>query len=507
MNWKDFGARNQRLNPLWSLGAGMHLGDLNPYKEMLALSILLQVYYLELESNEQRSKEDIIRLAWSSLDRFQIEQFGTIESVERLVDGLLWSGTGNDFESLYYDDQTQSIETQKFKYFTVDEDATRSSWENSGKTIFRLSEYGLELIFMSHEIIEEFQISIKLLEIQMHIKHGRVTRALQDVNELIARVRKMIQHQKEYRNAIRRNPKHMFSEIGNRRQRRMQEVQLQFDEERKHFDNIHRSMQRLSNEEKDLIDFNELRRLMERVELSRRVHDELAEVVLNIFEQETNLRLNYVDLLWSSTGINFREDIWEQWIKQQGLPEANDMEKVISGIFTPKLDFMYPLEWAIEEHDIELLHNLQDLKEEDNDQLQLRDIYAPRLTPWEDILELWVPIIQTLCKFGEYTFSASNFNERQRYLWSHTPEAVDFWLQFYNTDITVNDARQKNMKTNESDECLTLLNRVLEYDESLHSLRNKIISTTIQNSNHKQMIRWSGFAIMPFTMKLMESRG
>lgn len=213
MNWSDFGERNKRLNPLWNLGAGMNLGEIQPYKEMVSLSILLQVYYLELESNERRSKEDIIALAWTALERFNIANLGTTESVERLVDGLLWSGNGGDFESYYYDDTARQMSVQKYKYFMVDEDATRSSWEESGRTIYRLSEYAMELIFMSHEIIEEFQISIKLLEIQMHIKHGRVTRALQDVNELISRVRKMTHEQQEYRNALRRNPKHIFSEF------------------------------------------------------------------------------------------------------------------------------------------------------------------------------------------------------------------------------------------------------------------------------------------------------
>ncbi|MEK4481683.1 hypothetical protein MKZ23_19750 [Paenibacillus sp. FSL R5-0876] len=62
MKWSDFGERNKRLNPLWNLGAGMNLGEIQPYKEMVSLSVLLQVYYLELESNERRSKEDIIEL-------------------------------------------------------------------------------------------------------------------------------------------------------------------------------------------------------------------------------------------------------------------------------------------------------------------------------------------------------------------------------------------------------------------------------------------------------------
>jgi len=95
MNWSDFGERNKRLNPLWNLGAGMNLGEIQPYKEMVSLSILLQVYYLELESNERRSKEDIITLAWTALERFNIANLGTTESVGRLVEGLLWSGTSN----------------------------------------------------------------------------------------------------------------------------------------------------------------------------------------------------------------------------------------------------------------------------------------------------------------------------------------------------------------------------------------------------------------------------
>lgn len=477
----------------------MNLGELQPYKEMIALSVLLQVYYLELESSERRAREDIVELAWSSLERFNIVRLGTAESVERLVDGLLWSGSGGDFEAYYYDDSSRQMAVQKYKYFTVDEDATRTSWEESGKTVYRLSEYAMELIFMSHEIIEEFQISIKLLEIQMHIKHGRVTRALQDVGELISRVRKMIQQQQEYRNALRRNPKHMFSEYGVLRHQRLEDIHQQFDEERKHFDNIHRSLARLANDEKDIIDFNELRQLSERVELSRRVHDELAEVVLSIFEAETNLRLNFPELFWGAAGFNFRTNVWEEWVKTEGLPEADSLERLVSGLFTPSQDFIYPLAWAWEEQDVgflpeDVIDEPDEAGEEDSTP------YTPKSIPWPRVTELWLPVFTGLAANGVFTFSAEVFTEEEQRMWSHTPDAVDLWVQFFHTEITVLD-QGEDSQSGAADECQKLIQKLLAARPELEVLRGKVLRTTIQVSGS---VIWPGLEMSPYTITIVE---
>ncbi|MFF2907948.1 hypothetical protein [Paenibacillus sp. NPDC057934] len=500
MNWSDFGERNKRLNPLWNLGAGMNLGEIHPYKEMLALSVLLQVYYLELESNERRSKEDIIALVWTALERFNIAPLGTTESVERLVDGLLWSGNGGDFESWYYDDATRQMTLQKYKYFAVDEDATRSSWEENGKTIYRLSEYAMELIFMSHEIIEEFQISIKLLEIQMHIKHGRVTRALQDVNELISRVRKMTQQQQEYRNALRRNPKHIFSEYGVSRHQRLEEIHHQFDEERRHFDNIHRSLARLANDEKDVIDFNEIRLLSERVELSRRVHDELAEMVLNILEVETNLRLNFPELFWGAAGFNFRTHVWEEWVKEEGLPSGDSLDLLIGGLFAPNQDFVYPLPWAWEEQDVGFMPELMsdELEEEMED---LSPPYVAKSIPWAEVVELWIPVFHTLAEQGTFTFTAEAFTAEEQRKWAAIPHAVDLWIQFFQTEITVQE--QGVNSGSGSDECQQLIARLLTGNPHLEVLRGKKLRTSIAVEG-AQRVSWPGLDISPYTITIVE---
>lgn len=478
----------------------MNLGELQPYKEMIALSVLLQVYYLELESNEQRAREDLVDLAWSSLERFGIAKSGSPESVERLIDGLLWSGSGGDFEAHYYDDHTRQIGVQKYKYFTVDEDATRISWEENGTTIYRLSEYAMELIFMSHEIIDEFQVSIKLLEIQMHIKHGRVTRAMQDVNELISRVRKMTQQQQEYRNALRRNPKHIFSEYGAQRHERLEEIHQQFDEERKHFDNIHRSLARLANDEKDVIDFNELRQLSERVELSRQVHDELAEVVLSIFEAETNLRLNFPELFWGAAGFNFRTHVWEEWVKPEGLRDGDSLEMLISGLFSPSQDFIYPLAWAWEEQEVGFLpEDTQDVPEEAREEEDIH--YVPRGIPWTEVCELWLPVIAGVAAHGSFTFTAEAFTEQEQRRWADCPDAVDLWVQFFHTVITVEEQEAEDHGV--ADECQKLLQRLMLDHPELEVLRGTRLRTTI-SAQQQSSIRIPGLEISPYTINIVE---
>ncbi|UQZ36634.1 hypothetical protein C2I18_25725 [Paenibacillus sp. PK3_47] len=479
----------------------MNLGELQPYKEMIALSVLLQVYYLELESNERRAREDLVELTWISLERFNIAKFGTAESVERMVDGLLWSGNGGDFEAFYYDDAARQMAVQKYKYFTVDEDATRSSWEETGKTVYRLSEYAMELIFMSHEIIDEFQISIKLLEIQMHIKHGRVTRAMQDVNELISRVRKMIQQQQEYRNALRRNPKHMFSEYGTARHERLEEIHQQFAEERKHFDNIHRSLARLANDEKDVIDFNELRQLSERVELSRRVHDELAGVVLSIFETETNLRLNYPELFWGAAGFNFRTNVWEEWVKAEGLPDGDSLETLVSGLFTPNQDFIYPLAWAWEEQDVGFLPE-EYLDEPEEAMGEEPAVYIPKSIPWPEVKSLWYPVFAELAVQGTFTFAAESFSEEEQKRWAETPDAVDLWIQFFHADIIVQEHAAD--ADSGADEPQKLIRQLMADYPGLESLRGKRLRTSIRKIPTVS-VSWPGLEMSPYTITIVEN--
>lgn len=61
---------------------------------MLALSVLLEIFYREIENNLDRKKQDIVGITKSCITDLKIDIEADIqeELIQRFVDGLLWSG-------------------------------------------------------------------------------------------------------------------------------------------------------------------------------------------------------------------------------------------------------------------------------------------------------------------------------------------------------------------------------------------------------------------------------
>lgn len=82
-------------------------------------------------------------------------------------------------------------------------------------------------------------------------------------------------------------------------------------------------------------------------------------------------------------------------MKAEGLPSGDSLETLISGLFTPSQDFIYPLAWAWEEQDVGFLPEeyLDEPDEEGEEQLAA---YTPKSIPWTEVAELWKPIFTEL---------------------------------------------------------------------------------------------------------------
>jgi hypothetical protein len=66
--WQGFGERTKGLNPIWHLKSGMQLSVLTDYAQMLALSVLLEVFYREIKNNPDRKKQDLLGITKGCLD-------------------------------------------------------------------------------------------------------------------------------------------------------------------------------------------------------------------------------------------------------------------------------------------------------------------------------------------------------------------------------------------------------------------------------------------------------
>jgi len=94
------------------------------------------------------------------------------------------------------------------------------------------------------------------------------------------------------------------------------------------------------------------------------------------------------------------------------------------------------------------------------------------------------------------------FTEAERRRWAETPDAVDLWLQFCNTEVVA----MSHENINEiSDECQLLIYHVMKCDPRLKVLQNRRIRTTM-HTEQKRMIRWPGITMSPFRMTLEERR-
>ncbi|MFI8713239.1 hypothetical protein [Brevibacillus brevis] len=495
--WTDFAERNKRLNPLWKLGDGMALGELHSYRQPVCLGLLLQVFYRELESSDQRTQEDLVELAWDVLRDMGLEDEADQAIVERLVDGLLSSHNGGSFEGIYYDEEKQVIASHRFKYFRVDDEASHRMWEHNQKAVYKLSDQALELIFISHEIMKQFNVSIKLMEIEFHLKHGRLNRAIHDLQDLVGRVRRLIQQEKDYEKAMRRNPSSIFSQD---RGSQLESIQRQFAEERKQIDGLLATLHRFEEEGQFQSEPEDFLRLYQNIDLTSRVHDELAQRVIRNIEMETNFRLNYPELFWKASHVTFRETIWEEWVMEKGIPDPDMFSWLVEGVFSPKQEFHFPFPWAwIEQETKEVL--TEEVLIEEDEEVHLEP-YHPRQVPWDEMVELWAPIFLTLATHREFHLRDAVFDESTIAKWIDLPEAVDIWMQFLHTRVRI----EATIPNGVSDECIHLLSLAMKKYPELRVLQGKTIWGSI-DTTEKMMIRWGNVMMSPFCLLILEEGG
>lgn len=182
--WNGFGERVKRLNPIWNLSTGMQLLELKEYSQILGLSVLLEVFYRELQNNPDRKKSDLIMITEECIQDLGLSDEISPELIVRFVDGLLWSGQADlqqPYKAKWFDEKSQTLKEHRFRYLV--EDRQSSQWERGGKTVYQCSDEAKELIFMSREILQELEITIDQLYIEHLIKNGHFQQAMSGLEE------------------------------------------------------------------------------------------------------------------------------------------------------------------------------------------------------------------------------------------------------------------------------------------------------------------------------------
>ncbi len=490
--WEGFGERIKRLNPLWTLGKGMDLGELNEYAQMLALLVLLEVFYRELDNNQRRTRLDLVEAGHTIIQEMNLDFEVDEGQIERLIDGVLWyqdPEMQRSFKVNWFNEQSLSREEHSFRY--LKEDRHYSEWSKGGKTVYQLTDESLEIIFMSREWLQELEVSIDQMYIQQQMKRGNFRKALRGLDDLLVRVKRLIQQEQEYQEDIRRNPKMIFQQGIKLRSKREAEIKKQFEEEKQRFDELIHTLQRLGTTPSE-----EHRQLHEKIENTRQVHDRFAQIVLQNMSLEIELRYKYPHLFWKHSNVTFRQTIWEDQIEKQGMVHPDAMSFVLQSLFSPQPPFIFPLEWVWDVQ--ETMYEAFEDELEEEEQHEEEDAYEIRMVNWEDITALWLPIFRQLIEQGSFALSQLRHpSEEQQKAWLAQKEAIDLFLMFYGNVLTIPDL---NTTEKPSDERVVLLQHLLQRDERIQQLQGKQVIVSIEPG--QSMIRWKGVIITPFVIEI-----
>lgn len=499
-SWEGFAQRMQRLNPLFELGRGMEVGELKPYLQSILMQVLLTIFYKELNDDDERRKSDIRFMVEDTIK--QMKLLADEKQVDRITSGLLYQGKeeySKPFETLYYDEIKQSWETQTFRYVTMDESYT--NLEMGGSIVYKLTDVAQELIFMSREMAEEFSITIEQLYSIQLIKNGNFRKATRNLDHLISRVNRLLAKEFSFQKEMINNPKILIMEEEWQRADNRGEIEKQFDEEKTHFRTITSMIEKTkqSNEAEDEIQ-RELMILQEKISHSRQLHDRLAKLVIQNISYEMKLKAENPSLFWETSLVSFREHFYENWLMKDGVQSFEAIEKVISPLFSPKNEFILPLDWIWGEQELIETTSTEEMVEEDIEE----SVPIKRVTNWNSVINAWSYVFQYLQTYREFSLTdLQDLPLEVQDLWFEESETIDLWMMFDKKPLKVQVLHRKEETI--SDEREILLYKLMKEYPQFEMFEGLKIFTKFDP--HAEPFSWHRTKMTPFKICVVEEEG
>lgn len=486
---KGFFNRMKKLQAIRMLGSGMDLGELNEYAYEICFLLIQNIFKRELTENANRTRNDMVFITEKILKDMNLEYSGKL--IERIVEGTLWyrePTKQEGFNARIYNEAIGVKEDYIFRYFKVDRE--NSHWEQGGSTVYMLSEESQEMIFITREILEEFGFDLEQFYTLQLIKTGNFSKAKNSIDNLMARVRVLINREKEYKGDIIRNPQNIFFDRSVRGKKTEEEIKEQFEDEQKVFQNMFSWRNRYDSlpEDKKL----EAEIMFDNLERARLLHDSLAKHVMENLALELEIRVKYPESFWNISNLSFKKDIWQNHIVKNGLKNMDDLEKVISSLFSPNIDFIYPLEWAWAEQTVKAKR-----KERKQDYSNLEEDWQFREVDWDLLVELYEDIFISLIENGEFSILELNKqNKEQKEKWLRQRENIDLFMMFVISE-TILDFNYSG-----EDERLKLFKLLCDKNSIFKSLQGKKILSKIEDKEEK--FNWKELFISPYTIYIEE---
>lgn len=486
---KGFFNRMKKMQAIRMLGSGMDLGELNEYAYEICFLLIQNIFKREITENPNRTRNDMLFITEKIINDMNLKC--SRETVERIVDGTLWyrdPSKQESFSARIYNEVTGSKEEYLFRYFKIDRE--NSYWDNGGSTAYALSEESQEVIFITREILEEFGFDLEQFYTLQLIKTGNFSKARGSIDNLIARVRVLINREKEYRRDIIRDPQNIFFDRNIRGKKTEDEIKDQFEEEQKVFHNMFAWRSRYESLPDDRKIEAEI--MFDNLERARLLHDSLAKHVMENLALELEIRVKYPESFWNISNFSFKKDVWQNHIVKNGLNSMDDLEKLIFPFFSPNLEFIYPLEWAWSEQTVRVKR-----KEKNKDAISDDEMWEFRETDWKLLVELYTWVFKSLLEKREFSIlELDSLSDLEKELWLSQKENIDLFMMFVIAETVL-----ETEYTGEDDR-LKLFKLLCEKNPEFISLKNKKLLSRIDN--YRENLNWNELSVSPYTIFIEE---
>ncbi len=495
--WDGFAERVKRLNPLFELGSGMDVGHLKPYLKTILMQVLLTIFYRELNDDDSRRKMDIVHMVEECIKQMKLS--ADVKQIERITNGLLYSGKeefSKPFEALYFDEKSQSWETQTFRYVTMDELYT--NLEMGGSIIYKLTDVAQEMIFMSREMAEEFSITIEQLYSIQLIKNGNFKKAIRNLDHLISRVNRLMVKEYSFQKEMVNNPKILIFEQAMQRGDNRREIEQQFEEEKEHFRTISAMLEKAKRNEEDEMVQKELLLLQEKIEHTRQLHDRFAKLVIQNISYEMKLKVENPSLFWENSLVSFREQIYDQWLLKEGVHDFSVVEHILGPLFSPKNEFILPLDWIWGEQELVEKQVIEDATEEEVEEEWIQR----KVTDWSSVVKAWSHVFEHLQKHGEFSLvDLAKLPVDVQEEWFVESETLDLWMMFDKKPLRVQMLNRKEETI--TDERERMLYKLMEAFPEFKSLEGVHLYTKFDHL--AEPIIWHNTKMTPFKLCIQEA--
>jgi len=241
----------------------------------------------------------------------------------------------------------------------------------------------------------------------------------------------------------------------------------------------------------------ELMLLHEKIEHTRQLHDRFAKLVIQNISHEMKLKAENPSLFWENSLVSFREQIYEDWILKEGIKDFGLVEKLIGPLFSPKNEFILPLEWIWGEQELASSLGAEESEQEEMDE----DWTEKRITDWSSVVRAWSYVFEHLMKHGE--FSLADLKELPLEVqdeWFEESETLDLWMMFDKKPLTIQSPYRGEEAL--SDEREKLLHKLMNGDPQFLALEGRQIYTEFDH--RAEPLIWYRTKMTPFKICIQE---